>query len=231
MTRWILLTLSLLLPMLAIARKHDRPNDHDQWANELAVFAAADRAHPPAPGAVLFVGSSSIRLWATLAEDFPIWRTVNRGFGGSEIDDATYYADRLVTPHRPSAIVMYAGDNDIADGDSPEHVLADFQAFVRVARNDAPGAPIAFIAIKPSVARRALLPKIRAANAAIRQWAASQPDVSYLDVFTPMLGPDGQPLPDWFGPDGLHMNRRGYALWARIVTPWLRDHAPAARRR
>jgi lysophospholipase L1-like esterase len=221
MNRWMLLTMLWLLPALGMARNHNAENDHAQWRGEIAAFEAADRVEPPAAGAVLFIGSSSIRLWTRLAADFPERRTINRGFGGSEIDDATYFADRIVAPYRPGAIVMYAGDNDLADGDSPQHVLEDFQAFVRTARAAVPSVPIAFLAIKPSVARRSLLPQIRAANTGIRAWAASQQGVSYLDVFTPMLGPDGQPDPRWFGADGLHMNRRGYALWVGIVRPWL----------
>jgi lysophospholipase L1-like esterase len=221
MNRWMLLTMLWLLPALGVARNHNAENDHAQWHGEIAAFEAADRAQPPAPGAVLFIGSSSIRLWTTLAGDFPERHTINRGFGGSEIDDATHFADRIVAPYRPSAIVMYAGDNDIADGDSPQHVLEDFQAFVRIARAVDPGVPIAFLAIKPSVARQSLLPQIRAANSKIRAWAARQKGVSYLDVFTPMLGKHGEPGPKWFGEDGLHMNRRGYALWVGIVKPWL----------
>jgi lysophospholipase L1-like esterase len=163
-------------------------------------------------------------LWKTLAADFPGVATINRGFGGSQIDDATFFADRLVAPYHPRAIVMYAGDNDLADGDSPAHVRDDFAAFVRRVRSFDPGVPIAFIAIKPSMARRELLPQIRAANALVREYAAAQRGVAYVDVFTPMLGEDGQPQPQWFGPDGLHMNRRGYALWIERLKPWVEAH-------
>lgn len=223
MNRIACVLLLCLLPAVTLARDH-HASDHARWNDTIAAFEAADRAHPPAPGAVLFIGSSSIRLWTTLATDFPGVRAINRGFGGSEIDDATFFADRIVAPYHPAAIVMYAGDNDLADGDSPQQVLQDFQAFVRTARALDPGVPIAFIAIKPSVARQSLLPQIRAANAKVRDWATTQPDVAYLDVFTPMLGADGQPESTWFGDDGLHMNRRGYALWVGIVKPWLDAH-------
>lgn len=219
----MLLLFLLLLPQLAVARDH-RENDHVQWNAEIAAFQAADRAHPPAPGAVLFIGSSSIRLWTSLATDFPEVRTLNRGFGGSEIADSTYFADRIVAPYHPRAIVLYAGDNDLEAGNSPAQVRDDFAAFVRTARAVAPGVPIAFIAIKPSVARKALLPKIREANALVRDWAATQKGVAYLDIFTPMLGADGQPQARWFIQDGLHMNRTGYALWIGVVRPWLDAH-------
>jgi lysophospholipase L1-like esterase len=215
-----LLLFLLLWPLLATARDN-RENDHAQWNTEIAAFQAGDRTHPPAAGAVLFIGSSSIRLWTSLATDFPGVRTINRGFGGSEIDDATFFADRIVAPYRPRAIVIYAGDNDLQDGDSPSHVRDDFAAFVRKARSFDPGVPIAFIAIKPSVARAVLLPKIRQANALIRAYAATQKGVTYLDAFTPLLGKDGRPQPELFGEDGLHMNRKGYLLWINIIRPWV----------
>lgn len=216
MKRWLIL-LFALLPLCAFARE----SNHAQWNAEIAAFVAADRAQPPPAGAVLFIGSSSIRMWKTLAADFPEVRTINRGFGGSEIADSTYFADRIVAPYRPRAIVMYAGDNDIEAGNRPEQVRDDFAAFVRKARALDPGVPIAFIAIKPSIARKALLPQIRAANDLVRDYAAMQQGVAYLDVFTPMLGKNGQPQAKWFIQDGLHMNRSGYALWVGIVRPWL----------
>jgi lysophospholipase L1-like esterase len=220
MKRVLLLLLLVTLPLLAWGRDNHE-NNHALWDTDIAAFQLQDQAHPPARGAVLFIGSSSIRFWKTLASDFPEVKTINRGFGGSEIDDATFFADRIVAPYHPRAIVMYAGDNDLADGDSPAHVRDDFAAFVRKARSLDPGVPIAFIAIKPSVARKALLPQIRAANALVRQYAASDHGVTYLDIFTPMLGADGQAQMEWFIGDGLHMNRKGYALWVSIVRPWL----------
>lgn len=230
MTRWMLLPLLALLPVLGMAHERDAANDHAIWSRDIAAFEAADQAHPPAPGAVLFIGSSSIRFWTTLASDFPEVRTINRGFGGSEINDATFFADRIVAPYKPSAIVMYAGDNDIAAGDSPAFVLEEFQHFVRKARAVDPGVPIAFIAIKPSMARKALMPQIREANEKIRDWVAKQQGVTYLDIFNPMLGQDGQPQDKWFREDGLHMNRSGYELWIGIVQPWVDAHGQAAMR-
>lgn len=217
----LLIMLLALLPLGAFARP---ANDHAQWSADIAAFEAADRNRPPPTGAVLFIGSSSIRFWKTLATDFPEVHTINRGFGGSEIADSTYFADRIVAPCHPRAIVMYAGDNDIAAGRSPRQVRDDFAAFVRTVRAFDPGVPIAFIAIKPSIARRALLPRIRAANALVRDYAATQRRVTYLDVFTPMLGADDQPQARWFVADGLHMNRAGYALWTAIVRPWVDAH-------
>jgi lysophospholipase L1-like esterase len=216
MKRLILLLLALL-PLLANARE----NNHSQWDPEIAAFVAADQQHLPPPGSILFIGSSSIQHWKSLAADFPELSVINRGFGGSEINDSTFFADRIVAPYHARAIVMYAGDNDLQDGGDPEQVRDDFAAFVRKARAADPGAPIAFIAIKPSVARAVLLPKVREANALVRAYAETQHGVTYLDVFTPMLGKNGGPQPDLFGDDGLHMNRKGYLLWISIIKTWL----------
>ena len=222
-TVWLLLILALL-PSLAQACA-DRPG---QWREDIAAFAAADHAHPPPAHPVVFVGSSSIRMWSSLAADFPGRAVINRGFGGSRIPDATYYADRLLAPYHPRAIVLYAGDNDLAEGCTPEQVRDAFAAFVRRARSLDARVPIAFIAIKPSVARKSLLPEIRQANALVREYARSQKGVDYLDVFTPMLGADGKPQPKWFGADGLHMNRQGYRLWTSLVRDWLHRTLDAA---
>jgi lysophospholipase L1-like esterase len=202
--------------------------DHDRWNADIQAFEASDKANPPPAHAVLFIGSSSIRFWKTLATDFPGYRVINRGFGGSDLDDATAFADRIVVPYRPAALVIYAGDNDLQGGDTPEQVRDDFAAFVAKVRQTQPALPIAFIAIKPSVARVALLPNILRADKLIREWAMTQKNVAFLDVVPAMLDAQGQPKPDLFIEDGLHMTAKGYALWVAQVMPWLAEHAMAA---
>jgi len=213
----LLILLFALLPLLA----HARENDHAQWNPAIAAFEVADQAHAPAAGSILFIGSSSIEHWKSLAADFPEVNVINRGFGGSVISDSTFFADRIVAPYHARAIVMYAGDNDLQEGSSPEQVRDDFAAFVHKARAVDPSVPIAFIAIKPSVARAVLLPKIRQANALVHAYATTQKGVTYLDAFTPLLGKEGQPQPELFGADGLHMNRKGYLLWISVIKPWV----------
>ena len=161
----LIILLFALLPLPALARE----NDHAQWNLAIAAFEAADRTQAPAPGSILFIGSSSIEHWKSLAADFPELNVTNRGFGGSVISDSTFFADRIVAPYHARAIIMYAGDNDLQEGTSPEQVRDDFAAFVRKARSVDPGVPIAFIAIKPSVARAVLLREIRQANALVRR--------------------------------------------------------------
>jgi lysophospholipase L1-like esterase len=196
------------------------------FEKEIQAFEAADRAHAPPQDGVLFVGSSSIRFWESLNEDFPGVPTLNRGFGGSTIADCTRYAERIVAPYHPRRIVFYAGDNDVAAGLAPERILADFMEFVDKVRARLPEEPILFISIKPSQERWRLADRIRETNRLIRAYAAAN-KVEYVDVFTPMLGRDGRPRRELFRADGLHMKPAGYALWAALVDPFVRADRPA----
>ncbi len=191
------------------------------WEGDIARFQALDAQQPPPRGAVLFVGSSSIRFWDSLATDFPGQKVINRGFGGSEVRDSTWYADRIVIPYAPRLIVFYAGDNDLNAGRMPQQVRDDFVAFVTRVRRDLPDTRIAYISIKPSPSRAQLLPQIAEANGLIREAGKRFSNVDFLDVYTPMLGPDGQPRPELFREDMLHMTPAGYAIWRQVVAPEL----------
>lgn len=196
----------------------------DPWKDEIDRMLAADAAHAPVQDGVLFIGSSSIRLWTTLARDFPGIPVVNRGFGGSMLADATRNVGRLVTPFHPRVVVIYAGDNDIAAKRSPSQVLADFKEFVARVRRDSPRIPVLYLAIKPSVARFALWPKMREANESIAAWARTRRDVLVVDATKSMLDAAGQPRPELFENDGLHMRAAGYALWIDALAPVLARH-------
>ena len=196
--------------------------DSRQWEPEIAAFEASDRTNPPPPGGVEFVGSSSIRLWQTLQTDFPGVPVLNRGFGGSVLSDVLVFANRIVVPYKPRVVVLYAGDNDLAAGKTPAHVFADFQSFVAIVHRDLPTTRVAFIAIKPSIARVNIIDKIHEANQLIRDYIRDDARLVYVDVFTPMLDASGQPRQELFLEDGLHMNAKGYAIWRDLVTPVLR---------
>lgn len=197
------------------------PPSSPEWANDMARFAAEDAATPPPARPVVFTGSSSVRMWDTLARDFPGVPVLNRGFGGSQVRDATHYADQVAVRYRPRLVVLHAGDNDINAGRSPEQVQADFHAFVDRIRRDLPGTRIAYLAIKPSPARIEQLPRQQQANLLIAADAAGLVDVDFIDVATPMLDDRGQPRAELFIEDRLHMNAAGYALWRGIVAPYL----------
>lgn len=198
------------------------PVSSPQWATDMARFAAQDADQPPPAHPVVFTGSSSVRMWATLAADFPRQPVLNRGFGGSQLRDAIWYADQVAVRYQPRRIVLYAGDNDIDAGRTPEQVRDDFRAFVARIRRDLPGVPIAYLSIKPSPARIDQLPAQQRANALVKAEAAQMEDVDFIDVATPMLDAEGRPRAELFGDDNLHMNARGYELWRGIVAPYLR---------
>lgn len=204
------------------------PRDSAEWEPAIRAFEEEDARVRRRPGSVVFVGSSSIRMWTTLAQDFPGVALVNRGYGGSRVYDSVRYAERIVVPYQPRAVVFYAGDNDLNDGRTPRQVRDDFAAFVRKVQAAAPQARIAFVSIKPSPSRAALLPQVREANALVRDFARGVRKVDYLDVFTPMLGADGAPREELFLDDRLHMNRAGYEIWIGVVGPWLAKLPPAA---
>jgi lysophospholipase L1-like esterase len=199
------------------------PPSWAQWEGDIRRFEEADRLRPPPRGAVLFVGSSSIRFWESAERDFPGVPIVRRGFGGSEMGDVLHYADRVVLPYAPRTIVLYAGDNDLGAGRTPEQVFDDYRRFVELVRARLPETRVAFIAVKPSLARWSLVDSIRRTNALVKEYAAHDPRrLVYVDVFTPMLDASGRPRRELFREDGLHMTAPGYALWTELLTPYLR---------
>lgn len=195
----------------------------DKWATEMAAFEEQDRKDP-AVGGVVFVGSSSIRLW-DLKKYFPGVSALNRGFGGSVIPDSTAHVNLLVIKHKPRTVIFYAGDNDIAAGRTPQQVFDDYKAFVQKVQAALPATRIAFIAIKPSIQRWALIDNIRAANALVLEFARSDERLGFVDVDGPMLGWDEKPRKDLFVADGLHMTAKGYELWTSLVRPFLEDES------
>ena len=195
----------------------------EKWTAAIDKFTQADATRPPPQGGVVFVGSSSIVKWTSLEKDFPDVKVINRGFGGSELADSVFYADRVVIPYRPKTVVLYAGDNDLNAGKSPETVFADFKAFVAKVHAALPEARIVYIAIKPSPSRWKLKDKVTQANGLIAAECARDQRLKFADIYTPMLDAKGQPRPELFVPDMLHMNEAGYAIWKPVVAAALRD--------
>lgn len=194
----------------------------ERWAAEIDALTRNDRDQPPPRGGVVFVGSSSIVGWKTLAADFPDFRVIQRGFGGSELADSVHYAERVVLPYEPRAVVLYAGDNDLANGKSPEAILEDFRAFHRKLHAALPATRIVYIAIKPSASRWKLRDQMIATNRLIADECSRDPRLRFVDVFTPMLNAHGEPRAELFVEDQLHLNAAGYALWTPLVAAQLR---------
>jgi lysophospholipase L1-like esterase len=193
------------------------------WESEIVKFEALDKENPPAPGQVLFIGSSSFRFWGSLAEDMAPLPILNRGFGGSNLSHATYYADRIIFPYQPAAIVLYAGDNDFSgfEPSSANDVFEDFKEFVSVMRTELPDTPIYYVSIKPSKLRWKSWPGMRDANALISAFSDTDESVHFIDITDTILDDSGALMDDVFTFDGLHLNETGYARWTDKIKPVL----------
>ena len=216
-----LLGLALVLLSLADAQAQDPT----RYEADIRAFEQADLASPPPADPVLFVGSSSIRMWSNLAEAFPDYPVMNRGFGGSHMSDVLYYFDRVVAVYDPAFILVYEGDNDLAGGKSVDEVYDDYLEFVALVEAELPYADIAFIATKPSPSRSQYLDVTLQLNERLAALAETDSNLWFIDICTPMLDDSGQPRAELFGNDMLHMNDTGYELWQSIVAPVLADWA------
>lgn len=196
-------------------------HDFNVWEKEISAFEAADQTNPPPKHAILFLGSSTIRLWKTLAQDFPDVPVINRGFGGSEILDSTHFAERIVFPYAPRQIIFRSGGNDLQNGKSAADVCNDFKAFVAVIHAKLPETEIVFMAWNYSPSRWSSAGRERALNELIAAYARTEPRVKYLDVTDISLDKNGQPRPELFVGDRLHFNADGYKLLVERVRPVL----------
>ncbi|HPC95092.1 MAG TPA: GDSL-type esterase/lipase family protein [Sedimentisphaerales bacterium] len=196
--------------------------DPNRFAKEIDAFEQWDsrNAFPAEP--VLFVGSSSIRMWRT-REGFPDLPVINRGFGGSHISDVLYFFDRIVLPYRPKVIVFYAGDNDVAGGKPAERVLGDYCQFVDRVAAALPRTHVVFVTIKPSGQRWALWPEMHKANNLVRELCERNAGLFFADLASPLLDSRGQPDDSFFLADRLHLNAQGYAVWNKALAPILKQ--------
>jgi lysophospholipase L1-like esterase len=192
-----------------------------KWEKEIAAIEKRLADAPPKTGCVVFAGSSSIRLW-DVKKSFPDLDAVNVGFGGSQIIDSTHFASRIIVPHKPRAVVFYAGDNDINGGRKPQQVADDFQAFVAAVHKDLPKCRVLFVAVKPSIARWKQFDTQKKANALVKELCAKDERLTFVDVVPLMLGPDGMPVADLYVKDGLHLSAAGYEKWTAAVNAALK---------
>lgn len=220
MNRLLLFALAFF-PAITLA---DPVSGPERWEGDMKKFSARDKATPPEPDALLFVGSSSIRMW-DLEKSWPDTNVVNNGFGGSTLADSIYHFDTLFGPQDPKAIIIYAGDNDIAKSLTPKETLEDFKTLADKIRAKFPEVPVIYIAIKPSIKRWELWPTMKEANDLIETYSNSRPDFYFADIATPMLkeAADSPPSEDWFVQDGLHLSEKGYRRWTNVVNRHLKS--------
>jgi lysophospholipase L1-like esterase len=196
---------------------------HGPFWDEIQQFKHQDSLQPPPQHAILFVGSSSFRIWKSLPNDFPDYMIINRGFGGSTLNDVIHYANDIIFPYHPRQIVIYCGDNDAASSPfiSVDSIYNRFVRLYDLIRKKLPQAEITFVSIKPSPSRQQLMPLMDAVNWKIQQFLSHQPHASYVDVYHLMLDEKGLPRKDLFLSDMLHMNRKGYLIWIKAIQPEL----------
>ncbi len=211
----------ILIGLFAVAARAAEKQNFAKWEKDIATFEAFDRTNPPPQNAIIFIGSSVIRMWKTLAKDFPDHRVINRSFGGSQIADSTHFADRIVFPYKPKMIVMRAGSNDLKAGKSPGQVAADFKAFVIMVREKLPDTDIVYVGMNPTPARWSQHDREVAANKMIIAFAKETPHVKYIDTNDHFLSPDGRPRPDLMIADKLHFNAEGYKILTKLIRPYL----------
>lgn len=193
-----------------------------KWQGAINALVKLDATTPPPASPIVFVGSSSIVKWKTLAQDFPDLPVMNRGFGGSEVFDSLTYAHRVVIPYRPRQIVFYAGGNDINAGKTPQRVFDDFKAFVTRIHASLPQTKISFISIAGNPKRWSQAGQVRALNQMVEAYTKTDPRLDFINVYSQMLQPNGLPLFNIFVSDQLHMNEKGYAIWKEVVGPHLK---------
>jgi len=191
------------------------------YSSDVATIQQYDKIYQPQASPILFVGSSSIRKWGTLQEDFGSYNVINRGVGGFVINDLIYFADQLIFKYQPRQIIMYVGENDLPQKTTTADTV--FQRFVKLytlIRSRLPNIPLGYIALKPSPSRAQFNDKCVAANKLIKAYLEKQPHTKFIDVYTPMIK-NGQARPELFVKDMLHMNPDGYAIWKKLVQPYL----------
>ena len=203
-----------------------RPVPVNPFESEVTSLQAKLSQSPIASSPVVFYGSSSIRLWKSLQQDFSGYAVLNCGFGGSRLTDCVRYANRIVLPLKPSAIVIYAGDNDLAIGTPPEKVFRSFQQLFSIFRGYSPSIPIAFVSVKPSPARLMFLDNILKFNRLAEDFLKTQPETEYIDVCSDMLGQDRKPIRSLFVNDQIHLSPAGYQIMRRDIGEFLSQECP-----
>jgi lysophospholipase L1-like esterase len=200
-------------------REYSNPERFEQ---DIQNFERADKEHFPSLGAIVCIGSSSIVGWhSAIVEDLAPLTIIPRGFGGSTMNDALHYIDRIVIPYKPRAIVIYEGDNDIAEGIAPEKILDTFRKFIQKVYRQLPEARIYFLSIKPSISRWKLWPQMEKTNRLIEKECSRDKQLIYVDVASPMLDNNNEPRKEIFQKDNLHMTREGYVIWREVIKPIL----------
>jgi len=215
--KWVLV---VLLGFVSVASAQFHPFGH-RFESNVRLYEAMDKTNPPPQNAILLVGDSQFYRWKTVTEDLPGYTIINRGIDSLQTSDLIHFADRLVLPYHARQIFVHIGGNDIHNGKPPAQVLADVKTLVAVIHAMQPDVPIVFSSLLPGPGRWPEADRRRAANQLIQDYIATQPGLSFINLWDPMLGVDGKPRPDLWVADRVHANHAGYLLRAQLMRPLL----------
>jgi lysophospholipase L1-like esterase len=198
--------------------------DKPAFWNDVQSFKRQDSVHFPGANKILFIGSSSFTNWKDVQDYFPSYAVINRGFGGSTLIDQIRYIEDVIYPYKPKQILIYCGENDLASSDTvtAKMVYNRFVQLFNLIRKKQPNVPIAYISMKPSPSRQLLLAKMREGNAMILRFLKTKKQTAYIDVYKDMIDDEGKPRQELFLGDNLHMNKSGYAIWKKVIEPYLK---------
>ncbi|MBO6535893.1 MAG: hypothetical protein JJ966_06685 [Balneolaceae bacterium] len=216
------LSLLLLLPILLYSTAVNG-QDPTRFASEIAIIAEREFEKSTTEPTVVFTGSSSIRMWGNLESSFPSYQVLNNGFGGSEFSDLMHYREELIYRFRPDMVFIYEGDNDVNSGKPTEEILEDAILLLSDIQATLPDAQLFLIAAKPSIARWHLKDEYERLNKALLELTetADFKDITFIDIWSPMLDDSGEVLDDIFISDNLHMNEKGYSIWETVIGEYL----------
>lgn len=215
----LIIILTLLISKVSVFSQND---PQTRWDKSIAQYEHKDSVSKPEPGGILMLGSSSFTIWQDVGDYFPGKNMVNRGFGGSQMSDVLYFKERLILPYRPKQIVIYEGENDIAAGEKPDSIFAELKQFVTWTRGQLPGIQISIVSMKPSPKRWELKETLLEMNKKLKQFAAENEDIDFINIWEPLIEPNGVPVNENYREDLLHLNANGYKIWKKAMTPYLK---------
>lgn len=195
--------------------------DPTRFQSQIDQIVKENASYQGKEGIIIFTGSSSIRMWGDIAAYFGKDAILNHGFGGSQMMDLEFYLSKIVLEFKPKTVFIYEGDNDINAGKSAKGIMASTKRIVKRIRKDLPQTHIIFISPKPSLSRAHLKDKYEQLNRRLKKFTRKKEYLHFADVWTPMMGPDGNVMPDIFIDDGLHLNEKGYQIWKKVIAPFL----------
>ncbi len=197
-------------------------NPEIKWGASIVKYEKKDSVSMPESGGILMLGSSSFTIWQDVGDYFPGKNMVNRGFGGSQMSDVLFFKERLILPYHPRQVILYEGENDIAAGEKPDSIFAELLQLVEWTREQIPGIQISLVSMKPSPKRWELKETMLVMNQKLMQFAANNEDIDFINIWDPLLEPNGVPVNENYRKDFLHLDAKGYEIWQKAMAPYLK---------